>query len=92
MRRVFWVTVGAVAGYYAARKGAAVVEEARERGVVGNVTLAASTATKVATTASRLTLAAGEALGSRTRALAEGREASAPPAPSPAPAPRPIER
>jgi hypothetical protein len=64
---VFWLTVGAAAGYYAARKGSVLVEEARERGVVGNVTLAAATAGKAAAAASRATVAVGEAVGSRAR-------------------------
>ena len=67
MRRVFWLSLGAAAGYYAARKGTVLVEEARERGVVGNVTLAAATAGKAAAAASRATLAVGEAVGSRAR-------------------------
>jgi hypothetical protein len=73
VRRLFWLSVGAAAGYYAARKGTAAVEQARERGLVGNVTLAASTASKVVTTASRTTVAVGDAVGSRARALADGR-------------------
>jgi hypothetical protein len=82
VRRLFWLSVGAAAGYYAARKGTVAVEQARERGLVGNVTLAASTASKVAATASRTTLAVGEAVGSRARALAEARSDDAAPAPS----------
>ena len=71
MRRVFWLSVGAAAGYYAARKGSVLVEEARGRGVVGNVTLAAATAGKAASAASRATLAVGEAVGSKSRSHAE---------------------
>jgi len=67
VRRVFWLSLGAAAGYYAARKGSALVEEARERGVVGNVTLAASTAGRAAAAATRATVAVGEAVGSRAR-------------------------
>ncbi len=66
MRRLFWIGVGAAAGYYAARRGEEAVERVRERGVVGNVTLAASTATKVAATASRTAVTLGE----KARALA----------------------
>lgn len=66
MKRLFWLGVGAAAGYYAARRGEEVVERARERGVVGNVTLAATTASKVAATASRTAVT----LGDRARALA----------------------
>jgi hypothetical protein len=80
---VFWLTVGAAAGYYAARKGSVLVEEARERGVVGNVTLAAATAGKAASAASRATLAVGEALGSRARS--HHVDLGAAPAPVPAP-------
>jgi hypothetical protein len=76
VRRVFWLSVGAAAGYYAARKGSVLVEEARERGVVGNVTLAAATAGKAASAASRATAAVGEAVGSKARSHAE--EPSAP--------------
>ena len=60
MKRLFWIGVGAAAGYYAARRGEEAVERARERGVVGNVTLAATTASKVAATASRTAVALGE--------------------------------
>ncbi len=83
MRRMFWLSVGAAAGYYAARKGSVVVEEARDRGLVGNVTLAAATASKVAAGATRATVALGEAVGSRTRSHLEDQA----PAPGPAPAP-----
>ena len=85
MRRMFWLGVGAAAGYYAARKGSVLVEEARERGVVGNVTLVAATAGKAATAASRATLAVGEAVGSRTRSLTEDRDSAADSAPLAAP-------
>jgi len=91
VRRVFWLSVGAAAGYYAARKGSEAVEQARERGLVGNVTLAASTASKVATTASRATMAVGEAVGSRARTRTGGQpvdatgQAPAPTAPPTAP-------
>jgi hypothetical protein len=76
VRRVFWLSVGAAAGYYAARKGSVLVEEARERGVVGNVTLAAATAGKAASAASRATVAVGEVVGSKARSHVE--EPSAP--------------
>lgn len=48
MRRLFWLSLGAAAGYYAARKVPQVVEQTRERGLVGNASLAASTASRVA--------------------------------------------
>ena len=67
MRRLFWLSVGAAAGYYAARKSAEAVDQARERGLVGNVTLAAGAASKAAATASRSTVALGEAMGARAR-------------------------
>ena len=76
MKRLFWLSVGAAAGYYAARKGTEAVEQARERGLVGNVSLAAATASKVAGSATRAT----SAVASRSRPTAE---------PSPAPAPSP---
>ena len=69
---MFWLSLGAAAGYYAARKGTEVVEDARERGLVGNVTLAAGTASKAALAAARATVAAGEAVGSRVRSRACG--------------------
>ena len=66
MRRLFWIGVGAAAGYYAARRGEEAVERARERGLVGNVTLAAATASKVAATATRTAVTFGD----RARAVA----------------------
>ncbi len=66
MSRLFWVSVGAVGGYYAARRGERLVEEARERGLVGNVTLAASTAAKAATGATKAAAALGETVRART--------------------------
>jgi hypothetical protein len=67
VRRLFWLSLGAAAGYYAARKSAEAVDQARERGLVGNVTLAAGTASRAAATASRSTVAIGEAMGARAR-------------------------
>ena len=46
MRRLFWVSVGAAAGYYAARKIPPAVARTRERGIAGNASLVASSATK----------------------------------------------
>ena len=77
MRRLFWFSVGAAAGYYAARRGERVVEEARARGLVGNVTLAASTATRLSTGATRAVTALGEAAGEATRQRVEQRRAGA---------------
>jgi len=76
VKRLFWLSVGAAAGYYAARKSSEAVEQARERGLVGNVTLAASTASKVAGSATK----AVTAVGSKARPASE-------PTPSPGPAP-----
>lgn len=85
MRRMFWLSLGAAAGYYAARKGQVVVDEARERGLVGNLTLAAATAARVTTSVSRATVAVGEAVGSRTRGLARQNDAGTGPAAPDAP-------
>lgn len=91
MKRLFWLGLGAAAGYYAARRGDEMVERARERGVVGNVTLAASTATKVAATATRTAVA----LGDKARSLAaeppsvDIRAAATPARPAPSPASSP---
>jgi len=62
VRRLFWLSVGAAAGYYVARKGTVAVEQARARGLVGNVTLAAGSASKLAASASRTGVALGEAV------------------------------
>lgn len=48
MRRLFWIGVGAAAGYYVARKVPPAIERTRERGVSGNAALAASAAGRVA--------------------------------------------
>jgi hypothetical protein len=77
VRRLFWFTAGAAAGYYVARRGERVVAEARERGVVGNVTLAAGAASRLAQNAAH----AAAGLAERTQAtgpvdptpLSEGR-------------------
>ena len=54
MSRTIWIAVGAVGGIYAYRRGQRAVDEARERGLVGNAQYAASTAASVAQGASRL--------------------------------------
>ena len=72
MRRMIWFGIGAAAGYVAARRGEQAVEEARERGLVGNVSLVATTASKAAATASRTVLSVGEAAGSAARRRAAG--------------------
>ena len=90
MRRLFWLSLGAAAGYYAARKSAEAVDQARERGLVGNVTLAAGTASRAAATASRSTVALGEAMGARARgAGSPSTDGSTVPAPPSDPAPDP---
>lgn len=90
MKRLFWVGVGAAAGYYAARRGEAAVERARERGLVGNVTLAATTAQKAAGAATRTAAALGERARAMAAEQADGASAPAPtPLPAPAPAPQP---
>jgi hypothetical protein len=71
VRRLFWLSVGAAAGYYVARKGTVAVEQARERGLVGNVTLAAGSASKLAASASRTGVAVGEAVNARARGLGQ---------------------
>ncbi len=44
MARLVWVAVGAAGGIYAYKRATAALEDARERGVVGNVNAAATTA------------------------------------------------
>ena len=87
MRRLFWLSLGAAAGYYAARKSSEAVSQARERGLVGNVTLAAGTASKAAATASRTTVAVGEAMGARARGVGRPPVVGVDPAPPAAPLP-----
>jgi hypothetical protein len=48
VRRLFWIGVGAAAGYYVARRVPPAIERTRERGVSGNAALAASAAGRVA--------------------------------------------
>lgn len=85
MRRLFWLGLGAAAGYYAARRGEEAVGRAKERGLVGNVTLAAGTAQRVAATASRTAAVIGE----RARTLAAEQQPAPSPEPRPAPTPTP---
>jgi len=70
VRRLFWLSLGAAAGYYVARKGTVAVQQARERGLVGNVTLAAGSASRLAASASRTGVAVGEAVNQRARGVA----------------------
>ncbi len=76
MRRMIWFGLGAAAGYVVARRGEQAVEEARERGLVGNVSLVAATATKAAASASKTVVSLGEAAGSSARARAAGPSAT----------------
>jgi hypothetical protein len=76
---MFWVSLGAAAGYYAARRGQVVVDEARERGLVGNLTWAASTASKATAAAAVASVSVGEALGTRSRRFTHQHEPSADP-------------
>jgi hypothetical protein len=71
VRRLFWLSLGAAAGYYAAKKVPQVVEETRERGLVGNVSLAATTASKVAATAGRTASAVSGNVASRARTVTD---------------------
>lgn len=83
VRRMIWFGLGAAAGYVVARRGERLVDEARERGVVGNVTLVAGSATKLAAGASKAVVSLGESAGSSVRQRAAG------PAPTPSASPRP---
>jgi hypothetical protein len=47
MARLVWVAVGAVGGIYAYKRASQAMDTARERGVVGNVNAAATTATSL---------------------------------------------
>jgi hypothetical protein len=61
MSRTFWVAVGAVGGIYAYRRGQRAVTDAKDRGFVGNVQVAADTVTSVAQGASKLvSIASGQ--------------------------------
>jgi hypothetical protein len=73
VKRLFWLGVGAAAGYYAAKRGDEALDRARERGLVGNVTLAAATAQKAAATATRT----AAALGEKARAAADAQTPAA---------------
>ena len=59
MSRTFWVAIGAIGGVYAYRRGQRAVDNARERGLVGNVHVAAETVGSVAAGAGRLVALAG---------------------------------
>lgn len=51
MRRTVWIALGATAGVIAYRRGHRLLEEAKERGVVGSVQAATLSATTVAASA-----------------------------------------
>ena len=54
MSRTFWVAVGAVGGIYAYRRGQRALDNAKERGFVGNVQVAAEAAASVSGGVARL--------------------------------------
>jgi hypothetical protein len=89
---MIWFGIGAAAGYVVARRGEQVVDEARERGVVGNLSLVAATATKAVATASRTVVSVGEAAGSAARQRAAGPAATPSASPGPAPSSTPTAR
>ena len=61
MSRVIWVAVGSAGGIYAYRRGQRALDEAKARGFVGNVQVAAGTAASVAQGVSKVAaLAAGQ--------------------------------
>lgn len=61
MSRMLWVAVGAAGGIYAYRRGQRALDEAKARGFVGNVQVAAGTAANVASGVSKVAaLAAGQ--------------------------------
>jgi len=58
---MLWVAVGAAGGIYAYRRGQRALDEAKARGFVGNVQVAAGTAANVASGVSKVAaLAAGQ--------------------------------
>ena len=65
MRRLFWTAVGAAGGIYAYRRGTRAVQQARARGLVGNLQTAAGTAAAVATQTRALLALADQAAAGR---------------------------
>jgi hypothetical protein len=61
MSRIVWVGVGAIGGVIAYRRGQRALNDARERGLVGNVQHAALTISSVANGANKLIALAGAA-------------------------------
>ncbi len=75
MRRLMWTAVGAAAGIYVYRRLQVAVDEARERGLAGNVAVASSVATTLATQVR--SLAGAGALGSQAAGVARPGQAAA---------------
>lgn len=61
MGRMIWVAIGAAGGVYAYRRGTRLLDEARQRGLVGSMQAATGSAAGLATTAKTLLQAAGGA-------------------------------
>ena len=59
MGRMIWVAIGAAGGVYAYRRGTRLLDEARQRGLVGSMQAATGSAAGLATTAKSLLQAAG---------------------------------
>ncbi|MGI9196423.1 MAG: hypothetical protein ACR2KE_03075 [Candidatus Nanopelagicales bacterium] len=59
MGRMIWVALGAAGGVYAYRRGQRLLDEARERGVVGSMQAATGSAAGLAAQARTLLQAAG---------------------------------
>ena len=59
MARTFWIAVGAAGGIYAYKRASKAMDTARERGVVGNVNAAATTATSFVGNVRQLVTVAG---------------------------------
>ena len=59
MGRMIWVALGAAGGVYAYRRGTKLLDEARQRGLVGSMQAATGSAAGLATTARTLLQAAG---------------------------------
>ena len=72
MRRMFWVGVGAVAGFYAARRGEKVVDDARERGLGATVGLATTKVATATMATAKAVVGVGAAAGSRARSRTTG--------------------
>lgn len=62
MGRMVWIAVGAAGGVYAYRRGQRLLEQARERGLVGSMQAATGSAADAAGSASRLAAQARQLL------------------------------